>query len=361
MSISKKIEAELRAKHRPEDIERYRIFLSKIPALKEMPKKSPLWMKEAPKHDLSSYVRGNDSQWLKKVIGYAEGYDRTFCFRESCAVGIARWRSIPFLLDFLKGDVVTFLSRSLRFMGGRSWEHAQALAFLRGRGLLQRYEIFLNELGIESSMATARFFYYFVFFERKVKKVDLLPVGNLRFLEIGAGAGNFALLCLRYLPVSMYIIIDLPEMLGNAAYQFLKYEPSTTIVYPHEATKESFQTAASRMVILLTPDKIDLLPKDFFHANFNFTSFSEMVPAVIKRYFEILYDVTMPKGFFYHVNRHQLQRNKDRTLFENHPLLFPYRSNDEHIVWDVDDFHMETRFTPGHVPTPTYMRLSRKQ
>lgn len=215
-------------------------------------------------------------------------------------------------------------------------EDVASWLFLDSIQLLDEYLDLAGTLAIRPDMSSARHFYY----ARRLREtLRHLGAGPVRVLEIGAGAGNLAMLLFHYGLVADYTIIDLPEMLlmsgvnlearAGCGCRFLEY-PSGL--------------ALERRVHLLSADQdLGPLPDETFGLVLNFNSFSEMPPAVVAAYFTTLYRTARSGAVFMNVNRIQEHHQEDGQVYDMNPLLFPYAPGDRVLVWDVDPFQQFVR------------------
>ncbi|PIR69950.1 MAG: hypothetical protein COU47_00770 [Candidatus Niyogibacteria bacterium CG10_big_fil_rev_8_21_14_0_10_46_36] len=292
-------------------------------------------------------IDATKKDWVRLAERRVEGREKhSFGFRKG---------KISFLdyARFASLKVFAKLARlQFSLLGEGYHEHARALYFLWRRGLYPEYKDFLASFDVESAMSQARYFWYMKVLKRKQQQ--LFPHGMRSVLEIGAGAGGFALFCIKEFPIERYVIVDLPEMLGHAAFQFIKYT-DWDIVYPHQI--KNFD--ATRTVYLLTPEQAGMLPDSFFDASFNFWSFSEMRQSDIRKYIEHIYRAGKAHSVFYNVNYILAVREKNGDISHNNPLFFPYRPDDNVVIYSIDEFHHETRSVFGlRNPTLAMMRLA---
>ncbi|MBI4114615.1 MAG: putative sugar O-methyltransferase [Candidatus Niyogibacteria bacterium] len=317
-------------------------YLTICPQSKKL---SYFWQNRIPLYQFD--VSGAD--WLsriKKKVRGQEGND-TFGFAD---------RRTFFLFDYIRFFLLRLQARYARMkralFGEWHDENVRALYFLWSRGVYKEYQDFIHSLDIAATFPSSRYFWYLKFLELKSKR--FMPQEPMNIFEIGAGAGGFAIFCFRKFPIARYVIIDLPEMLGHAAYQFITYTDKK-IIYPHEI-KDFDQI---NTVYLLTPDQSHLLPARFFHMSFNFRSFGEMKKEHIENYFHHIYRCGKANSIFYNVNHHLILKEPTGEVSNNNPLLFPYHQKDRVLYWGLDEFHHQTRTIVGlRKPTMTILRLA---
>jgi hypothetical protein len=238
------------------------------------------------------------------------------------------------------------------------FEHARAITFLKRTGYSGEYRAFIKKLGVGSDMQTARHYYY----ARMLGNVfEHEKAGSSRktFLEVGSGAGNFAVISFKLFAPKRYIIVDLPQMLAYAAYQVMRYAPEVEIVYPQEWSKEQFAAATGPTLFCLTPAQLTELSEHSVDVILNFTSFTEMDRGEIDRYFTELYRIGKSGSFFYNVNRWKKMNDREGRSYINNPFLLPYRADDVILHWGLDEFHHRTRGGLDTIPTLAVARLAR--
>jgi hypothetical protein len=169
-------------------------------------------------------------------------------------------------------------------------------------------------------------------------------------LEFGAGSGTLPIILWRLGLASRYTIVDLPEVLAYSATQVTKWLPGVSI---------SFDPTADAQFRFVTPDRIDQLRDPIFLA-LNFVSFAEMEQKWVDLYFALAYRLLEPGGVFYNANRtHQNLRQSDGSHYYSHPLLYPYRADDDILIWDVDPMQDHSRSWVNARPkNPAYARAS---
>ncbi|MDP3795027.1 MAG: putative sugar O-methyltransferase [bacterium] len=342
----------------PQELHRYEQYSRRTPSFGRSSSVSLLWEREIKRFLLPLRQEGASvDAWLRRLDAAVENSD--FAFQSLKPRLGAQWLRLAFLLDIVRYGVIALAARATRFVSSRPFEHAQALCFLHRRGMLRSYFLFINSIGIVSSMQVARYYYYLMSLKRFGELNENRP---LQFLEIGAGAGGFALMAFGQLHIARYVVIDLPEMIGYASYQFLRYRPDIRVVYPHEFTPESLtgsEHSTAPTIFFITPEQAAALPDDFFDVTLNCYSFSEMEYAVIVSYFSLVYRVGAPRSIFFHVNRFQLREQRDGVVAENNPFLFPYCGDDEVLHFSIDRFYATTRGGIGIFPKPTVMSVRR--
>lgn len=244
-----------------------------------------------------------------------------------------RERVISALIEYA---MICVIARITKFVGDKYFEHARGIGFLKSKKLLDEYKNYLDFFGIKSNMEMTRYFWY-------AKKLGKYHQPE-RVLEIGSGAGSYALFLTKMYPsIKKYWMIDFPEMLSATREQLKKY-PSSHVSYR-----------------LLSYTSLDEVPKNYFDVICNFTSFSEMEERTIRVYFDLVYSSAQNNALWYHVNRHKKLVNHDGSKSDNNPLLFPYHASDNVLFFEPDEFHHVTRSRIGLVPTATYMRIARIQ
>jgi SAM-dependent methyltransferase len=211
------------------------------------------------------------------------------------------------------------------------WEHLRALQFLRAEHLTDEYLAFLEPLSIKSTLSTARHWYY----ARQL--AGLGAHGD--FLEIGAGGGNLAYFLHLMGVVRSYTIVDLPAMLLHSA--------STVEQCIGEQASMADVTLSGRFNFI--PDILsNELADNRFDVAVNINSFMEMDRDARDGYIALVYRVCRPGALFFNVNRRQPELPlHDGGSWDNNPLLYPYRADDEVLIWEEDPFQTATRTVFG--------------
>jgi len=235
------------------------------------------------------------------------------------------------------------------------WEHAAALRFLDRHEALEEYVALLDRLDVRSSMSVARHFWY----QRQVRALaaEHVAARSLDIIEIGAGAGNLAVMLHMFGLVRCYVIVDLPELLVHSAYTLSKYIPGVDLRF--EAPLAADAAPRSPVFSLLTPAQASLLPDDSADVALNYNSFMEMDREARDAYLELVYRVGRPGALFLNVNRRQRALpGRDGESFDNNPLLYPYRRSDRVLLWEEDEFQTVTRMRPGRLSSLAIVRAA---
>ena len=76
-------------------------------------------------------------------------------------------------------------------------------------------------------------------------------------------------------------------------------------------------------------------------------------------YIDLIYNAGRAGSLFYNVNRRQPALPlRDGGTLDNNPLLYPYRTDDDVLVWEDDPFQHVTRGKFGKHPTVTITRAA---
>lgn len=210
------------------------------------------------------------------------------------------------------------------------------LFWLQQSGRLDEVLNFLDGVGISVTTSSVRNYLY----ARRISELSEVHVGRpATILEIGGGAGQLAHFNRVLRPWKRYVLVDLPPMLGRL-YDYLRRKlPDATFtlnVWPDESP--------ASQVIMLDSEHIDLVPDGVADIALNFNSFMEMDDEVRDRYIAFLYRALRAKGLFYNVNRRQLRMTRrDGSVFDSHPMLYPYRSDDRILEYDLDYVQQDVR------------------
>ena len=246
------------------------------------------------------------------------------------------------VLDYL-GTVRKRLDPPAMGVSRGSTEHAAALLFLRRHGLLDDYMAMLTAQGFTSGMTTARHFYHARLLQDLLTSIG---PGPFRVLEIGAGAGNMAILLSDLGLVERYTIVDLPEMLLNSYDQVGTLLPQATLRCGAIA-----RDGRSPTVLFLPPQHASQIESGSIDLALNFNSFMEMDRSQRDGYIELVYRVCRRGGLFVNINRRQpALPQRDGSTFDSNPLLYPYRSTDAVLRWEMDAFQQDIRSRFGEAP-----------
>lgn len=222
--------------------------------------------------------------------------------------------------------------------------YPQFRVFLRREGLETDYLATCKRLGVSpDSLSTAKPFWI-----RSIVKTLGLPQ-DARILEIGAGAGNLAVLLRDLLPRCSYTVVDLPEMILCSSRAVRKRLPSAP------------------MRIALSADEAHLVPEGFrfvphalhegvasasYDLCLNVDSFQEMALEHVAAYLALFQRAAAPRARLLTLNRRKTVGGED-----NNPLLYPYGPN-RVLRWEADRF---MRYVLGAERTdPWLLRLEEK-
>lgn len=226
-----------------------------------------------------------------------------------------------------------------RFKLGKS-ELPIHVLWLQDNGIFDELMDFLDAQGLRFQSTATRWYLY----ARKLAKLSKRHVGrSASILEIGAGAGELACFAYAMRRWRRYIVVDLPPMLANLHRNLSRRMPEA--VFALNAWPEQ---AAAPQIVLLDPAHADLIPDDAADIGLNFNSFMEMDDGVRDRYIALIYRAVRPGGLFWNVNRRQPKMTRlDGSVFDNHPLRYPYRADDEVLEIDLDFAQQDVRSTVG--------------
>jgi hypothetical protein len=227
------------------------------------------------------------------------------------------------------------------------------LVFLGRHAVLEEFVAWADRRGFQIDMNLGRFFWY----RRLV--LQTLATHNVplagAYLEIGAGSGTFALMVREEWDHRQTIIVDLPEMLMNAAHSIAAQYPEAPLRLgepPREDAEPGFW--------LLEPSDIRLVPDGLVGLAVNINSMMEMDEEVRDSYLREIYRTARRRGVLFNVNRRQERMSRrDGSSYDNNPLLYPYRATDGVLRWEVDACQMACKsarfFSP---PAYTILRLA---
>lgn len=155
-----------------------------------------------------------------------------------------------------------------------------------------------------------------MFAGRIQRYVDLAPA--LTIVEIGSGYGSLARLMTILSPRSRVVLVDIPSSLALAYYYLRRSCPSISIAAPHQYTSGRDAMASDATVVLLPDGWIDAVPSGSVDLVINTTSFQEMQPEVLRRYFEALQRFS--RGYFYCYNRLRTPASYGGVAFADYPF-----------------------------------------
>jgi putative sugar O-methyltransferase len=158
-------------------------------------------------------------------------------------------------------------------------------------------------------------------------------------LEIGAGNGNMASVCLHEFPGSRVIIVDLPETLSVSIPFLGSLFPDLQLRLPHEFGNDGWIDDFD--IAFLTVGQIALIPDDVVDLSINVSAFQEMRHAQIEIYFDLIQRATRQEGWFLCVNRvekipvgsdfHSVKYAEPPNRFGE----YPWRQTNEVLVYEV--------------------------
>jgi hypothetical protein len=227
------------------------------------------------------------------------------------------------------------------------------LVFLGRQALLEEFVAWADGQGFQIDMNLGRFFWYRRLVLHTLGARSLPPAGA--YLEIGAGSGTFAVMVREEWDHRQTIIVDLPEMLMNAADYIAAQCPRAPVRVgepPREDAEPGFW--------LLEPADIRLVPDGLVGLAVNINSMMEMDEEVRDSYLREIYRTARRGGVLFNVNRRQERMSRrDGSSYDNNPLLYPYRTTDQVLRWEVDACQMACKsdrfFSP---PAYTILRLA---
>ena len=212
-------------------------------------------------------------------------------------------------------------------MDPESRKEIAATTFLARRGLLDAHLSEMDDLGIVSRSWIKRQWLC-------ARRLKALLEGPSDFLEIGPGGGQIGLMLAAAGLVRSYVFVDLPDMLLATIRTITSHLPDAQVSVGEICDGFSF----------LGPDEIGLVADASIGVALNFNSFSEMDGQVRDNYIAEVYRTAAPNALFYNVNRRHIRMTgRDGKPFENHPLLYPYRPDDQVIEWEPDEFQQASR------------------
>lgn len=334
-----------------------RAYLARMPALSRSSQPSVFWERQLERlHSMPSFSRGASlsAEDLEAIVaGFGYGFE-DLEDRDAPASGDERFaearRNATMIGRLAKGYGPASLG-----LEADQWEHAVALRFLQRHGAIEEYVALLDRLGVRSSMSAARHFWYL----RQLRDLaaEHAPDRPLDFLEIGAGAGNLAVMLHTLGIVRSYTIVDLPELLVHSAYTLSKYVPGADLRFKPRSGDDEEREAL--VFTLLTPEASSQLPRAGFDVALNFNSFMEMDLDTRDSYLELIYGVGRPGALFVNVNRRQRALpGRDGATIDNNPLLYPYRASDRVLRWEEDEFQTVTRMRPGKLSSLAIVRAA---
>ena len=204
-------------------------------------------------------------------------------------------------------------------------------------------------------MSSARHWYYA---RALAELLDSRSIETADFVEIGAGAGNLAFFLSVLGRVRSYTIVDLPEMLVHSSFTLASRLPDAELQFV-TSQEEAGDPPAEGRYAFVTPEAAQALPAESADVALNFNSFMEMDRDVRDGYFELVYRVCRPGTLFVNVNRRQRALPlPDGETWDNNPLLYPYRSDDEVLRWEEEPFQTVTRSNFNFSTSLTVIRVS---
>jgi SAM-dependent methyltransferase len=228
--------------------------------------------------------------------------------------------------------------------GGAADTVAQ-LIFLHDQGVLAKFLKWADRRRLVVDLNLGRYWWY----QRKLFKTLKLHGASLTgadYLEIGAGSGRMPLMFAEASIARHYIIVDLPEMLLNAALLIAEERPDLPL-----RLGEAPEPEAEPGFWLLQTSDIRKVREASVGLAVNINSLMEMDREVRDFYLEEVYRTLGPGGVFFNVNRRQARMTqRDGSVFDSNPLLYPYRPGDRILEWEVDACQMACKWSPFRSP-----------
>jgi hypothetical protein len=226
------------------------------------------------------------------------------------------------------------------------WEHAQGVGFLRRQGVTADYVEFLDRHGLRSSMPMARFFWHSRMVGSLIKEHVSEPV---RVVEIGAGPAWMAVALNDLVDVGSYTSVELPQNIVQGAYVTARWLPDKPLHVGELGDGWSF--VPPRLIHEIPDGSVDVVG--------NMSSFMEMDEAARDGYIAEAYRIGRPGALFFNVNRRQRALpQRDGSVFDNNPLLYPYRDTDRVLLWEEDWCQQAVRTAHQAVPTLAIVRAA---
>jgi hypothetical protein len=157
------------------------------------------------------------------------------------------------------------------------------------------------------------------------------------YLEIGAGGGSLAALMRSTFGCNV-TIVDLPEVLPMSFLRLHLDFPDVPFALPHEDHAATFR--------FLAPDQVDCIPDESIDLAVNTSSFQEMLPGEIAKYFALARRALTRDGLFFCSNR-------EEKILDGRPVRFDEYPWGAHEV--LFDRHCELHAKAG--VAPVRMRL----
>lgn len=170
-------------------------------------------------------------------------------------------------------------------------------------------------------------------------------IGNMKYLEIGAGSGLLSMFLHHDLGAKV-AIVDLPEMISYSSVCINKMFPRAKVLFPNEV-KGNINFDDYDYVFLL-PDQTDYLPESYFDLAVNCQSMGEMRREEIELYFKVIQEAVKNGGYFFCSNRLRKQPDSVSTTDTILPLtdevpgtnqFFQYPWNNNNIDVFIDVHH----------------------
>jgi SAM-dependent methyltransferase len=160
---------------------------------------------------------------------------------------------------------------------------------------------------------------------------------DVRFMEVGAGMGNLAILLAGTVSSFTYYVVDLPEMLMVLSTELAHHLPNAVQRLPNEVKSHAQIDAmeGNQRFVLLTPAQAGLIPDESIDLAINIESFAEMNQPTANGYVNEINRSLKVGGHFFTANRESriIDSPNELPQITSH-WKYPFEDSDKVVLWE---------------------------